>query len=46
MVTESDVFQAIPKKYYMEETFEKRRRKGYTIVSNSTLFETNVIFST
>ena len=27
------------------ETFEKRRRKGYSIVSNSTLFETNVIFS-
>ena len=27
------------------ETFEKRRRKGYSIVSNSTLVETNVIFS-
>ena len=27
------------------ETFEKRRRKGYSIVSNSALFETNVIFS-
>ena len=27
------------------ETFAKRRRKGYFIVGNSTLFETNVIFS-
>ena len=27
------------------ETFEKRRRKGYSIVSNSTLFAINVIFN-
>ena len=27
------------------EKFEKRRRKGYSIVSNSTLVETSVIFS-
>ena len=27
------------------EACEKRSRKGYSIVSNSTLFETNVIFS-
>ena len=27
------------------ETFGKRHRKGYSIVSNSTVFETNVIFS-
>ena len=39
------MFSRLFRRIIWRETFEKRRRKGYSIVSNSTLFEINVIFN-
>ena len=39
------MFSRLFRRIIWRETFEKRRRKGYSIVSNSTLFEVDVIFN-
>ena len=39
------MFSRLFRRIICRETFEKRRRKGYSIVSNSTLFEVDVIFN-